>query len=102
MLDRLWSLITTDIGIDLGTANTMVFVKNKGIVIREPSVVAVNKKTKEVLAVGSEARRMIGKTPSHIVAVRPLKDGVISDFDTTEAMIRYFIQKVNQEHGKFF
>lgn len=102
IIERLWSVITGDIGIDLGTANTVVIVKGRGIVLREPSVVAVNNKTKEVLAVGNEARRMIGKTPANIVAIRPLKDGVISDFDTTEAMIRYFIHKVHEEYGRFW
>lgn len=97
--DAFWSFVTFDIGIDLGTANTMVLVKGKGIVLKEPSVVAVNKRNNEVLAVGNEARRMIGKTPANIVAVRPLKDGVISDFDTTEAMIRYFIHKVHEDFG---
>jgi rod shape-determining protein MreB len=94
--DTLWGLFTYDIGIDLGTVNTMVMVRGKGIVIKESSVVALNKKTKQILAVGSEARRMIGRTPAHIVAVRPLSDGVISDFDTTEAMIRYFIKKAHE------
>lgn len=97
-----WNLITHDVGIDLGTANTMVAVKNHGIVISEPSVVAVNKKNGKVMAVGSEARRMIGRTPSNIVAVRPLRDGVISDFDSTEAMIRYFIKKVHKEYPRVF
>ncbi len=95
-----WNLVTHDIGIDLGTANTMVSVKGHGIIISEPSVVAVNKNTKQVMAVGSEARRMIGRTPSNIVAVRPLKDGVISDFDSTEAMIRYFIRKVHKDYPR--
>lgn len=98
--DKFWNLVTHDIGIDLGTANTMVAVKNHGIVISEPSVVAVNKNTKQVLAVGSEARRMIGRTPANIVAVKPLQDGVISDFDSTEAMIRYFIKKVHKEYPR--
>jgi len=97
-----WNIITHDIGIDLGTANTMVAVKGHGIVLSEPSVVAVNKNTKQVMAVGSEARRMIGRTPSNIVAVRPLRDGVISDFDSTEAMIRYFIRKVHKDFPKMF
>ncbi|PIU69327.1 rod shape-determining protein [candidate division WWE3 bacterium CG06_land_8_20_14_3_00_42_16] len=96
MFEFLWSLISHDIGIDLGTANTMVHVKNKGIVIREPSVVAQHKKSKQILAIGTEAKRMLGKTPSSIVAVRPLSDGVISDFDITEQMLRYFIRKVHQ------
>ena len=82
-----------DIGIDLGTANTLVHVSGKGIIIREPSVVAINKNTNEVLAVGDAAKRMIGRTPGSIVAIRPLKDGVIADFDVTEQMLRYFIKK---------
>lgn len=101
-LDYLWSLITNDIGIDLGTATTTVTVKGKGIIINEPSVVALNTRTKQVLAVGSEAREMIGKTPSSITAIRPLSNGVISDFDTTEAMIRYFIKKVHTSLNKPF
>ncbi|MDD3647985.1 MAG: rod shape-determining protein [Candidatus Dojkabacteria bacterium] len=102
IVDSIWSMFTNDIGIDLGTANTMVTVEGKGIIIKEPSVVALNRKTKQVLAVGEEARRMIGRTPSSIIAVRPLSDGVISDFDTTEAMIRYFIQKAHNEDRKAF
>src|SRR5690348_8120543 len=90
-------LFSHDIGIDLGTANTLVLVRGKGIVINEPSVVAVNRKTKRVLAVGSEAKRMVGRTPANIVAVRPLKDGVISDFDVTERMLRYFIERVHDQ-----
>ncbi|MDA1169275.1 MAG: rod shape-determining protein [bacterium] len=86
-----------DIGIDLGTANTLVYVRGKGIVINEPSVVAINKKTGEVLAIGKEAQRMVGKTPAHIVAIRPLRDGVISDFEVTEQMLSYFIQKVHED-----
>ena len=80
-------------GIDLGTANTLVFLKGKGIVVNEPSVVAINTLTKEVLAVGNEAKEMIGRTPGNIVAIRPMKDGVIADFDITQAMLRYFIGK---------
>lgn len=88
------SLFARDMGIDLGTANTLVFVRGKGITIREPSVVAVrNGNRREVLAVGEEARRMIGRTPGNIIAVRPLKDGVIADFDITEIMLKYFIKK---------
>lgn len=82
-----------DIGIDLGTANTLVHVRGKGVVLMEPSVVAINADSKEVLAVGSEAKEMIGRTPGNIVAVRPMKDGVIADFDITQAMIRYFIRR---------
>ena len=83
-----------DIGIDLGTANVLIYVKNKGIVLREPSVVAVDKDTNQVLAIGEEARRMIGRTPGNIVAIRPLKEGVIADYDITESMLRHFIEKV--------
>ena len=83
-----------DMGIDLGTANTLVFVKGKGIVIREPSVVAIQKDTNELLAVGEEAKEMIGRTPSNIIAIRPLKDGVIADYDITSSMLKYFIRKV--------
>lgn len=86
--------MTKDIGIDLGTANTLVYVKGKGIVLREPSVVAINKITNKVLAVGNEAKQMIGRTPGNIVAIRPLKDGVIADFDVTEEMLKSFIAKV--------
>lgn len=86
-----------DLGIDLGTANTLVTVRGKGIVINEPSVVSIEKKTKKILAVGEEAKRMVGKTPGNIVAIRPLKDGVISDFDTTEQMIRYFINRAHAQ-----
>lgn len=89
------NVFAKDIGIDLGTANTLVYVRGKGIVIREPSVVAINEKTKKVLAIGEEAKRMVGRTPAHIIAVRPLVDGVISDFEVTEAMLRYFISKIS-------
>lgn len=95
LLDRLFGSVSKDIGIDLGTANTLVYVKGKGIVINEPSVVAMNQRTKHILAIGSEAQRMVGRTPAHIVAVRPLQDGVISDFEMTEQMLRYFIDKVH-------
>ena len=87
-----------DIGIDLGTATILVYVKGKGIVLREPSVVAIDKNTNEVLAVGQEARRMLGRTPGNIIALMPLKDGVISDYTITERMLKYFIGKVC---GKF-
>ena len=89
MLD--WSI---DIGVDLGTANVLVYIKGKGIVLREPSVVAIDSDTNTVLAIGEEARAMIGRTPGNIVAIRPLRDGVIADYDTTESMLRHFIQKV--------
>jgi len=86
---------TKDIGIDLGTANTLVYVKTKGIVINEPSVVAINNRTKQILAIGSDAQAMVGRTPGHITAARPLVDGVVSDFEVTEAMLRYFLDKVH-------
>lgn len=88
--------LSKDIGIDLGTANTLVYVRGSGIVINEPSVVAINKKTGQVLAIGKEAKRMVGKTPGHIVATRPLVDGVVSDFEVTEQMLKYFIDKVHK------
>ncbi|ARC85580.1 cell shape determining, MreB/Mrl family protein [Clostridium argentinense CDC 2741] len=88
-----------DMGIDLGTANTLVYVKGKGIVLREPSVVAINKKTNRVLAVGNEAKQMIGRTPGNIVAIRPMRDGVIADFDVTEKMLRSFIEKAGAKNG---
>ncbi len=97
MINRLLGLISHDIGIDLGTANTLVYVRGKGIVINEPSVVAVNTRTKQVLAIGDEAKKMVGKTPASIVATRPLVDGVVSDFEVTEQMLKYFINKVHQE-----
>ena len=78
---------------DLGTVNTLVYVQGRGIVINEPSLVAINKKTSQVLAIGREAKKMVGRTPSHIIAVKPLVDGVISDFEITEQMLRYFFQK---------
>lgn len=92
----MWDLFgsfSKDMGIDLGTANTLVHIKGKGIVLREPSVVAIQRDTGEVLAVGEEAKQMIGRTPGNIIAVRPLKDGVIADFDVTQAMLKYFINK---------
>lgn len=86
-------IFSRDIGIDLGTANTLVHVKGKGIVVREPSVVAINKKSNDILAVGDAAKEMIGRTPGNIIAIRPMKDGVIADFDITQAMLKYFIKK---------
>lgn len=88
-------MIARDIGIDLGTANVLIHVKGKGIVLNEPSVVAIDRNTGRALAVGEEARRMVGRTPGNIVAIRPLKDGVIADFDVTESMLKYFIEKIN-------
>src|SRR5512141_733380 len=95
MFAQLKSLFSNDIGIDLGTANSLVYVRDQGIVLREPSVVAIQAGTTNVLAVGEEAKRMLGRTPGNIVAIRPMKDGVIADFEITEAMLRHFIQKVH-------
>ncbi|MBP7867162.1 MAG: rod shape-determining protein [Acidobacteria bacterium] len=95
----LFSFFSNDLAIDLGTANTVVYAKNKGIVLNEPSIVAINKLTNRVEAVGREAKEMLGRTPGNIVAIRPMKDGVIADFDTTEQMLKYFIKKAhNREH----
>ena len=99
MLDRFLGLFSRDIGIDLGTANTLVHVRDRGIVMSEPSVVAIDAKTKRVLAVGAEAKRMVGRTPASIIAIRPLRDGVISDFDVTEEMIKYFVRRVHDRVG---
>lgn len=90
-----------DLGIDLGTANTLVYVKGKGIVVREPSVIAVNRDTNEILAVGDEAKLMLGKTPGNIIAIRPMKDGVIADYNYTQHMLKYFIQKACRDRGFF-
>jgi len=96
MADTLFSIAGQDMAIDLGTANTLVYVRGSGIVLNEPSVVAINTRNNRALAVGMEAKRMIGRTPSYIQAIRPLRDGVIADFDITEKMLRYFIQKVHK------
>jgi rod shape-determining protein MreB len=96
-LRSVFSLFSSDLAIDLGTANTLVFAKGKGIVVNEPSIVAINKNTGEVEAVGKEAKEMVGRTPGNIVAIRPMKDGVIADFKVTERMLNYFIQKA---HGR--
>ena len=96
-LRSLFSLFSSDLAIDLGTANTLVFAKGKGIVVNEPSIVAINKNTGEVEAVGKEAKEMLGRTPGNIVAIKPMKDGVIADFKVTERMLNYFIQKA---HGR--
>lgn len=95
-LNAILGLFSQDIGIDLGTANTLVLVRGQGIVIDEPSIVAIEQKSKKVLAIGSEAKQMVGRTPGNIVAIRPLRDGVISDFDVTERMLHYFIKKVHE------
>lgn len=96
---KFFSFFSQDIGIDLGTANTLVFVKGKGVVIREPSIVARHKKTKQVIAIGTEAKKMLGKTPASIETVRPLRGGIIADFDATAAMITHYLQEVNQTVG---
>jgi len=97
MLNKLLGKFSKDLGIDLGTKNTLVYTADKGIVINEPSVVAVNTRTDEILAVGDEAKKMVGKTPGHIQAIKPLVDGVISDFEVTEKMLKYFIDKVHAD-----
>lgn len=101
MLDKFYNLFSNDIGIDLGTTNTLVYLRGQGVVINEPSVVAINQKTGRVVAVGTEAREMLGRTPAHIVAIRPLVDGVISDFEVTEEMLSYLINKANKMSPKF-
>ncbi|MBU0952695.1 MAG: rod shape-determining protein [Elusimicrobia bacterium] len=99
MFNFLFSLFSNDMGIDLGTSSILVYVKGQGIVLREPSVVAIEKNTKTIVAIGTEAKRMLGKTPANIVAVRPLRNGVIADFEVTETMIRYFIKKVHNRQS---
>lgn len=97
MFDKLWGMFSHDIGIDLGTSNTLVYVRGKGVIINEPSVVAINKKTKQILAIGDDARKMVGRTPANIVAIKPLVDGVVSDFEVTQEMLKHFIHRVHQE-----
>ncbi len=99
MFNYIFGLFSNDMGIDLGTANTLVYVKGQGIVLREPSVVALDRNTNEVLAFGADAKRMLGKTPAHIQAVRPLRNGVIADFEVTQAMIKHFIRKVHNRRS---
>ena len=99
-IEKAKRMFSHDIGIDLGTANTLVYVSGKGVIINEPSVVAINQKTGQVVAVGMEAKKMLGRTPGHIVAIRPLVDGVISDFEITEEMISYFINRAQQDEKK--
>ncbi len=101
MLDKFLSRLSYDIGIDLGTATSLVYIKGRGIVINEPSVVAINQKTGQVLAIGEEARRMVGRTPAFITATRPLVDGVVSDFEVTEQMLKYFIDKIHKRKFVF-
>src|SRR5215467_1458524 len=96
LMSNALAFLGRDMAVDLGTANTLVYVRGRGIVLNEPSVVALNTNTGQIVAVGVEAKRMIGRTPGNIIAVRPLKDGVIADFDVTERMLRYFIQKVHR------
>lgn len=102
MLNKLFGYFSHDIGIDLGTANTLVYVRGRGIVINEPSVVAVNQKTGQIVAIGAEAKRMVGRTPAYITATRPLVAGVVSDFEVTEEMLRYFIRKVHEKNVSLF
>ncbi|MFH1173477.1 MAG: rod shape-determining protein [bacterium] len=101
MLNRFFGKFSKDLGIDLGTANTLVYIKDRGIVINEPSIVAINIRTDQILAIGEEAKRMVGKTPSHIQITRPLVDGVISDFEVSEKMLKHFIDKVHRESFTF-
>ena len=102
MFNKFFGYFSKDIGIDLGTANTLVYVRGRGIVINEPSVVAVNQKTGQIVAIGTEAKRMVGRTPAQIVATRPLVAGVVSDFEVTEEMLKYFIRKVHDRTSAFF
>src|SRR5260370_3302923 len=97
-MGNMLAFLGRDMAVDLGTANTLVYVRGRGIALNEPSVVALNTDTGKIVAVGVQAKRMIGRTPGNIVAIRPLKDGVIADFDVTERMLRYFIQKVHRRH----
>lgn len=102
ILDHILGLFSQDLGVDLGTANTLIYVSGKGVVVREPSIVASHKKTKKVIAIGREAKNMIGRVPVSINTVRPLKEGVISDYDTTLAMLSYFVKKVHKKPGQRF
>ena len=102
MFNRFFGQFSHDIGIDLGTANTLVYVRGRGIVINEPSVVAINQKSGQIVAIGAEAKRMVGRTPAQIVATRPLVAGVVSDFEVTEEMLKYFIRKVHEEAFSLF
>src|SRR3989338_7308681 len=100
-LQKFYTMFSNDIGIDLGTANTLVYLEGKGIVVNEPSVVAVNQKTGQVVAVGATAKEMLGKTPGHVLAVRPIVDGVISDFEVTEEMMSYLIGRAEGDAKKW-
>ena len=101
MFKRFWPKFSSELGIDLGTSTTLVYLRGKGIVINEPSVVAINIKTEQILAVGNEAKSMLGKTPPHITVTRPLTNGIISDYEVTEKMLKYFIDKVNEDRFMF-
>ncbi len=101
MFNRFFGKFSKDLGIDLGTANTLVYIKDRGVVINEPSIVAINLRTNQILAIGEDAKKMVGKTPSHIQVARPLIDGVISDFEVSEKMLRHFIEKVHRESFTF-
>src|SRR3989344_6053244 len=100
IFDSILGHFSSDLAVDLGTANTLVYVGKKGLAIREPSIVAIHKKTKRVIAIGTNAKKMIGRTPVSITTVRPLRDGVISDYDTTLAMLSYFVKKVHKKPGQ--
>lgn len=102
MFDKVFGYFSKDVGIDLGTANTLVYVRGRGIIINEPSVVAINQKTGQIVAIGTEAKRMVGRTPAYIVATRPLVAGVVSDFEVTEEMLKYFIRKVHEDGFSLF
>jgi len=102
IVDNILGYFSSDLGVDLGTANTLIYVSGKGIVVREPSIVALHKKTRNVIAIGADARKMIGRTPANLVTVRPMKDGVISDYDTTLAMLSYFVKKIHSTPNKKF
>lgn len=102
VVDNILGMFSQDLGVDLGTANTLIYVSGKGVVVREPSIVALHKKTKRVIAIGADARKMIGRTPANLVTVRPMKDGVISDYDTTLAMLSYFVKKIHSTPNKKF
>src|SRR3989339_1856699 len=97
MFGKIYERFRKDIAVDLGTANTLLYVKGRGVIINEPSVVAVNTRTEQILAVGNEAKEMLGKTPPHIITSRPLVNGIISDFEVTEKMLRYFFDKIYED-----
>lgn len=101
MFEKFLGAFSHDIGVDLGTCNTLVYVKGRGVVVKESSVVAINLKNKQILAIGDDANKMVGRTPSHIVAIKPLVDGVVSDFEVTEQMLKYFIEKVHRKSFAF-